>query len=65
MVQSDIITFITSLYEIDQMIEEKEILALEEDKLINKKLVEQKLLCQHWKFKDVFSKAVSDILPPY
>jgi len=44
------------------MIEEKETLAQEKDELINKELVEQKLLCQYWKFKDIFSKAASDIL---
>jgi len=32
---------------------------------MDKELVKQKLPHQHWKFKDVFSKAVSDILPPY
>jgi len=32
---------------------------------MDKELVEQKLPNQHWKFKDVFSKAALDILPPY
>jgi len=32
---------------------------------MDKELVEQKLPYQHRKFKDVFSKAVSDMLPPY
>jgi len=40
-------------------------LAQEEDKLINKELIEQKLPCQYWKFKNVFSKAASDILLPH
>jgi len=30
-----------------------------------KELVEQKLPNQYWKFKDVFSKAALNILPPY
>ena len=36
-----------------------------ESELMDKELVEQKLPNQHWKFKDVFSKAALDILPPY
>ena len=43
LVQPDTITFITSLYKIDQIIEEKETLAQEEDKLTDEELVEQKL----------------------
>ena len=47
------------------MIKKKEILAQKKDELTDKELVKQKLPCQYWKFKDVFSKAVSDILPFY
>ena len=47
------------------MIKEKETLAQEEDKLIDKKLVKQKLPHQYWKFKNIFSKTVSNILPPH
>jgi len=48
------------------MLKEKESkLSRQESKLINKELVEQKLPNQYWKFKDVFSKVVSDILPPH
>ena len=32
---------------------------------MDEELVEQKLPYRHWKFKDIFSKAASDILPPY
>jgi len=32
---------------------------------MDEELVEQKLPHQHWKFKDVFSKAASDILLPH
>ena len=32
---------------------------------MDEELVEQKLPYQYQKFKDVFSKAASDILPPY
>jgi hypothetical protein len=32
---------------------------------MDKELVEQKLPYRHQKFKDVFSKAASDILPPH
>ena len=63
------VTFTTSLYKIDWIIKDKEALAHNqlsgESKLIDKELVEQKLPRQYWEFKDIFSKAVSDILPPY
>jgi len=63
------VAFITSLYEIDQIIKDKEALACNqlsgESKLTDKELVEQKLPYQYQEFKDVFSKAVSNILPPH
>jgi len=63
------ITFTTSLYKINQIIKDKETLACNqlsrESKLIDKELVEQKLLRQYQEFKNIFSKAVSNMLPPY
>src|ERR1700722_8240814 len=53
--------FITSLYEIDQVIEQKEIEAVQKDstqqELSNEELVVQKLPHQYHNFKDVFSKS--------
>ena len=66
MVQPDTVAFTTSLYEIDRIIEEKESeLSGQESELTDEELVEQKLPRRHQKFKDVFSKAASDILPPH
>ena len=66
MVQPNTVAFTTSLYKINQIIKEKESeLSGQESKFIDKELVEQKLPHQHQKFKDVFSKAASNILPPY
>ena len=47
------------------MIKEKETLTQEKSELTDKKLVKQKLPCQYQKFKDIFSKAVFNILPPH
>src|SRR5277367_5336065 len=61
--------FVTSLYEIDRIIEQKEIEAIREDsaqqELTNEELIEQKLPQQYHDFKDVFSKAASDALAPH
>jgi hypothetical protein len=66
LVQPDTVAFTTSLYEIDRMIEEKESeLSGQESGLTDEELVEQKLPDRHRKFKDVFSKAASDMLPPH
>jgi len=66
LVQPNTITFTTSLYEINRLIEEKKSeLSGQESEPIDKELVEQKLPRQHQKFKDVFSKAVSDMLLPH
>ena len=70
LVQPDTIAFITSLYKINKLIKEKEILAHDqlnkkENKLINEELVDQKLPYWYWEFKDIFSKAASDTLLPY
>jgi hypothetical protein len=55
--------FTTSLYEIDKLIEEKTQLLLEEEAL--EQLVERKLPAVYADYKDVFSKAASDQLPPH
>jgi hypothetical protein len=47
LVQLDTIAFTTSLYEIDQIIKEKEILAQEKGELMDEELVEQKLPRQY------------------
>ena len=47
------------------MIKKKEALTQEKSKLMDKELVEQKLFYKYQKFKDIFSKAASNILPPY
>ena len=63
------VAFITSLYKINQIIKDKETLVYNqlsrESKLIDKKLVEQKLPYQYQEFKNIFSKAVSNMLPPH
>lgn len=58
------VTFVTSLYEIDAMIQDR---TLEEEpqELSDEELVDQKLPSQYADFKDVFSKAASDVLPPH
>ena len=58
--------FITSLYKIDQIIEEREMEAIwkdaTQDELTNEELIDQKLPSQYSNFKDVFSKAALDVL---
>ena len=65
--KSNIVTFVTSLYKINHLIEEKEIKAiwdnLAQEELSNKELIKQKLLYQFSNYKDIFSKAKSNILP--
>ena len=67
--QPDTTVFSTSLYEIDRMIEQKEIEAIQEsaaqEELDNEELIAQKLPSQYTDFKDVFSKAASDMLAPH
>src|SRR5438045_9423805 len=69
LIKSDTESFVTSLYEIDQIIEEKEAEAIQADsareEFDNEKLINQKLPCQYHDLRDVFSKAASDILPPH
>ena len=67
--QLDSTVFVTSLYEIDRMIEEKEIESIREDlaqqELTNKDLIEQKLPRRFSDLKDFFSKAALDVLAPH
>jgi hypothetical protein len=70
LVQPDTVAFITSLYEIDKLIKEKEALAYnhikgKETELVDEELVDQKLPYWYKEFKDVFSKAASNTLPPH
>ena len=69
LIKSDVTPFVTSLYEIDRIIEQKEIEAIQKDsaeqELTNEELIEQKLPRQYHDFKDVFSKAASDTLAPH
>src|SRR5204863_5784585 len=69
LIKPDTESFITSLYEIDWIIEEKEAEAIQADsareEFDNEKLINQKLPCQYHDLRDVFSKAASDILPPH
>jgi hypothetical protein len=67
--QPDATVFVTSLYEIDRMIEDREIESIWEDlaqqELTNEDLIEQKLPRQFGDLKDFFSKAASDVLAPH
>ena len=58
--QSNATPFVTSLYEIDWLIEQKEIEEIQAEsarkELENQELIEQKLPHQYSEFKDVFSK---------
>ena len=67
--QPDSTVFVTSLYEIDRMIEDKELESIQNDliqqELTNEELIEQKLPRQFRCFKDFFSKSASDILAPH
>jgi transposase InsO family protein len=62
--QPDIQPFVTSLYEIDRIIEEKEAEATQ-DEPTDKELIAQKLPHCSRDLADVFSKAASDVLPPH
>jgi hypothetical protein len=61
--QPGTVAFTTSLYEIDRLIEERQGSFKEE--LTDDQLVDLKLPPQYHSFKDVFSKAASDTLPPH
>ena len=55
--------FVTSLCEIDRLLEEKQ-LATDQD-LTDEQLIDLKLPAQYLQFKDVFSRTASDTLPPH
>ena len=67
--QPDSTVFVTSLYEIDRLIEDREIESiwdeLAQQELTNEDLIEQKLPCQYSDLKDFFSKAALDVLAPH
>jgi hypothetical protein len=69
LIKPDVKPFVTSLYKIDRVIEDKEIEDIHADsarkELENQELIEQKLPQQYYDFKDVFSKAASDLLAPH
>ena len=73
--QEGSIAFVTSLYEIDRLIEEKQRLMFPppgggnikpacQDQT-DEQLIDSKLLARYHRFKDVFSRAASDTLPPH
>ena len=62
--QPDAIAFTTSLYEIDQILASKEA-ETDPQELTDEELVAQRLPLVYQDFADVFSKAVSDVLPPH
>lgn len=64
LIRPESVPFVTSLYEIDSMIREKESTE-DPSELTDKELVERRLPSQYTDFKDVFSKAASNILPPH
>ena len=57
--------FITSLYEIDQMIEDKQLEEQQAEEMAEQELIQQQLPQQYKEYSDVFSKAASDELPPH
>jgi hypothetical protein len=65
----DVTTFITSLYEIDRLIEQKEIEEFERksamEELADEEQITQKLPSQYSNFRDVFSKVASNKLAPH
>ena len=56
--------FITSLYEIDRIIEEKQ-RSPELEKLAEEQTIRATILTEYLEYVDVFSKKESDTLPPY
>ena len=57
--------FITSLYEIDQTIEDKWLEEWQAEEIAEQELIQQWLPQQYKEYSDVFSKAASDELPPH
>ena len=57
--------FITSLYEIDWTIEDKQLEEWQAEEVAEQELIQQQLPQQYKEYSDVFSKAASDELPPH
>ena len=57
--------FITSLYEIDRIIEEKRLEEQQAEEAKEQELIQKRLPAQYKEYSDVFSKAASDELPPH
>ena len=57
--------FITSLYEIDQTIKDKQLEEQQAEEMAEQELIQQWLPQQYKEYSDVFSKAASDELPPH
>ena len=64
MAQPGTTVFVTSLYEIDRILEEKASLEIQEDQDYQAQL-ESKLPVQYWELRDVCSKEAADKLPLY
>ena len=57
--------FITSLYKINQTIEDKRLEEQQAEEMAEQELIQQQLPQQYKEYSDVFSKAASDELPPH
>ncbi|ODM16369.1 hypothetical protein SI65_08369 [Aspergillus cristatus] len=62
--KKDTEAFITSLSEIDRIIEERRVKDRQKEDHYEQELVQQLLLKQYQEYADIFSKAASDELPP-
>ena len=65
MKQKDSEIFITSLYEIDRIIEDKRLEERQAEEMAEQELIRQRLPQRYKEYSDVFSKAASDELPPH
>ena len=69
LIKPDATPFVTSLYEIDWLIKQKEIEEIQkesvQEELANEELITQKLPSKYNDFRDVFSKTASDTLAPH
>ena len=69
LIKLDATPFVTSLYEIDWLIKQKEIEEIQkesvQEELANEELITQKLPSKYNDFRDVFSKTASDTLAPH
>ena len=59
------VPFITSLYEIDQLLEDQRVKETKLTDLTDDQLLDQKLPARYHGFRDVFSRSASDTLPPH